>query len=144
MAFTTLIDTPVVAIVALLPGNCLGAAAVLLACAGISSAIGVAVLSLRDWPERRHLADLLVIPVLGVLYIVQLVKGINLSLNPSHVSAVHLQALLVIVSFLIAIVREWQMIGARERADLLTRQPHLWLAPNVQGHPRDIQMRHDT
>ena len=113
MAFTTLIDTPVVAIVALLPGNCLGAAAVLLACAGISSAIGVAVLSLRDWPERRHLADLLVIPVLGVLYIVQLVKGINLSVNPSHVSAVHLQALLVIVSFLIAIVREWQMIGAR-------------------------------
>jgi hypothetical protein len=99
--------------VALLPGNSLGVASVLLACAGISSTSGMAVLSLRDWPGRRHLAGLLIIPVLGVLYIVQLVNGINLSLHPSDASAVHLQALLVIVFFLIAIARAWQMIGAR-------------------------------
>jgi hypothetical protein len=113
VAFTTLINTLVVALVALLPGNSLGAAGVLLACAGISSAIGMAVLSLRDWPGRRHLAGILIIPVLGVLYIVQLLNGINLSLNPSNASAVHLQALLVIVFFLIAIARAWRMIGAR-------------------------------
>ena len=135
VAFTTLINTLVVALVALLPGNSLGVGAMFLAGAGISSTIGMAVLSLRDWPGRRHLGGLVIIPVLGVFYICQLVNGINLSLNPSETSAVHLQALLVIVFFLIAIARAWQMIGARNTrvtamiSDLLWNQIPLPLLP---------------
>jgi hypothetical protein len=129
VAFTTLIDTLAVALVALLPGNSVGVAGVLLACAGISSTIGMAVLSLRDWPGRPHLGGLVIIPVLGVLYICQLLNGVNLSLNTRNTAAVHLQALLVIVFFIIAIARAWQMIGARNTrvtamiSDLL-RQPN--------------------
>jgi hypothetical protein len=64
------------------------------ACTGISSTIGMIVLSRRDWPGRRHLWSLVIIPVLGALYIVQLLNGINLLLRPSDPSPVHVQALL--------------------------------------------------
>lgn len=113
VAFTSLLDALVVALVALLPGSSLGTASVFLACTGISSTIGMAVLTLRDWPGRRHLWGLVIIPVLGVLYVLQLLNGINMWLSPRDTSAVHVQALLVIVFFMIAIARAWQMIGAR-------------------------------
>jgi hypothetical protein len=113
VAFTTLFDALVVALVALLPGTSLGTASVGLACTGISATIGMAVLCLRDWPGRRHLWGLVIIPVLGVLYVVQLLNGINMLQSPKGTSAVHVQALLVIVFFMIAIARAWRMIGAR-------------------------------
>ena len=113
VAFTALFDALVVALVALLPGNSLGTASVFLACTGISATIGMAVLTLRDWPGRRHLWGLLVIPVLGLLYVLQLLNGLNMLASPNDISPVHLQALLVIVFFMIAIARAWQMIGAR-------------------------------
>jgi len=113
VAFTALFDALVVALVALLPGNSLGTASVFLACTGISATIGMAVLTVRDWPGRRHLWGLLVIPVLGVLYVLQLLNGLNMLASPRGTSAVHFQALLVIVFFMIAIARAWQMIGAR-------------------------------
>jgi len=53
----------------------------------------MAVLSVRDWTGRRHLARLAVIPVPGVLYV--------------------LQALLLIIFFMIAAYRAWQMIGGQ-------------------------------
>jgi hypothetical protein len=64
-------------------------------------------------PTRRHLWSLVIIPVLGALYLLQLLNGINLLLRPSDPSPVHVQALLVIIFFMIAIYRAWQMIGAR-------------------------------
>jgi len=113
VAFTTLIDALAVALAALLPGRNLGTASVLLAGAGLSATAGLAVLSLRDWPGRRHLAGLAVIPVLGVLYILQLLTGISLLQRPSHPGPVHAQALLLIIFFVIATYRAWQMIGGQ-------------------------------
>jgi hypothetical protein len=113
VAFTTLIDALVVALVALLPGNNLGDGIVILACAGISSTIGRTVLALRNWPARRHLWGLVIIPVLGFLYILQLLNGIDL-LHPTDPDPIHRQALLVIIFFVIAIYRAWQMIGVRD------------------------------
>jgi hypothetical protein len=113
VAFTTLMNTLVVALVALLPGNSLGAGAVILAFTGISATIGMAALSLRHWPPGRDLWGLLIIPALGVLYVLQLLNGLDMLRRPSDPSAVHFQALLVIVFFVIAIARAWQMIGAR-------------------------------
>ena len=91
-------------------------ASVFLACTGISATIGMAVLTLRDWPGRRHLWGLAIIPALGVLYIPQQLNGLNMLASPKDISAVHFQALLVIVFFMIAIARAWQMIGARNTA----------------------------
>jgi hypothetical protein len=120
VAFTTLIDALIVALAALIPGNSLGTASVFLACTGISSTIGMTVLSLRDWPGRRHLWSLVIIPVLGALYVLQLLNGINLLLRPSDPGPGHFQALLVIIFFMIAIYQAWQMIGARNTRMLAT------------------------
>jgi hypothetical protein len=114
VAFTTLITTLVIALAALLPSTNLGTAAVILAGAGISSTIGMTVISLRDRPGRHHLWGLAIIPVLGVLYLLQLHSGINLLQHPRNPNPVHFEALLVIIFFMIAIYRAWQMIGARD------------------------------
>lgn len=118
VAFTTLINALVIAIVALLPGRDLGTAAVILSGAGISSTIGLSVLSLHAWPGRRQRWSLVIIPVLGLLHALQLESGIDLWHHPGNPGPVHFEALLVIILFMIAIARAWQMIGARNTRTL--------------------------
>lgn len=112
-AITTLTNTLVISLVALMPGEDLGGAAVILAGIGISSTIGMAVISLRNWPGHRHLWALVIIPALGILYALQLANGINLLLRPDSRNSVQSQALLVLIFFPIAVARAWNMIGAR-------------------------------
>jgi hypothetical protein len=114
VAFTTLINALVIALGALLPGENLGTAAVILSCAGISATIGMAVVSLRDRPGRHHYWGLAIIPVLGILYSLQLDSGINLLMHPRNPSPVHFEAALAIIFFMVAIARAWHMIGARD------------------------------
>jgi hypothetical protein len=114
VAFTTLINALVIAVVALLPGENLGTAAVVLSGVGLSSTIGLTVLSLRHWPGRRHLWGLVIIPVLGLLYALQLRSGLQLLRRPADQSPVRFEAWLVIVFFLVAIARAWHMIGSRD------------------------------
>jgi hypothetical protein len=113
VAFTTLINALVIALAALLPGKNLGSAMVILSGAGISATIGLIVLSFHDRPGRRDLWGLVIIPALGVLYALQLRSGIDLLQRPGNPSPVHLETRLVIISFMVAIARSWQMIGAR-------------------------------
>jgi hypothetical protein len=130
VAFTTLINTLVIALAALLPGKNLGLAMVILAGVGISATIGLIVLILRNRPMRRDLLGLIIVPVLGVLYALQLRNGINLLAHPSNPSPVRFETLLLIVFFLVAITRAWQMIGARSTriaavlGDMLRERQH--------------------
>jgi hypothetical protein len=130
VAFTTLINALVVALAALVPGENLGIAMVSLAGAGISATIGLTVLSLRSPPVRRDLLGLLIVPVLGALYALQLATGIDLLQHPSSASPVRFETLLMIVFFLVAITKAWQMIGARSTrvtavvSDLLRERQH--------------------
>jgi hypothetical protein len=114
VAFATLINALVIALAALIPGQSLGIAAVIMSAAGISSTLGMAIVSLRNRPGRDQLRRLLIIPVLGVLYILQLRGGIRLLEHPRNSSPVNFESLLVIIFFVIAIARAWQMIGARD------------------------------
>jgi hypothetical protein len=146
VAFTTLIDALAVALAALLPGRSLGTASVYLACAGISATAGLAVLSLRDWPGRRHLGRLAVIPVLAVLYILQLVAGISLLQRPSDPGPVHALALMLIIFFLIATYRAWQMIGGQSTQLLalaaeLVREPGTTAAVPAPPQPAATRPR---
>jgi hypothetical protein len=113
VAFTTLIDALAVTLAALLPGSNLGTASVFLAGAGISATAGLAVLSLRDWPGRRHLGGLGCHPRARRPVHPQLLNGISLLQRPSDPGPVHAQALLVIIFFVIATYRAWQMICGR-------------------------------
>ena len=130
VAITTLINGLIIAFVALLPGQNLGTTTVILAAVGLSVTTGLIVISLHHWPGRRGLWGLVIIPVLGGLYALQLRSGIDLLQHPRSPSPVHFQALLVIIFFIVAIGRAWQMIGARHTgvvaalSDLLReRQP---------------------
>jgi hypothetical protein len=146
VAITTLINALIVALVALLPGQNLGTATVVLAIVGLSVTIGLIVLSLHNWPGRHHLWGLLIIPVLGGLYALQLRSGLDLLHHPRNPSPVNFQALLVIIFFILAIGRAWQMIGARHTGmvatviDLLReRQPQqTTVIPNKTDDTTDL------
>jgi len=113
-AFTALIPALVISLFALLPGQRLGTVAVITAGGGISPTIGMTVLSLRGRPGRRQLAGLAVIPVIGLLYILQLLNGIDLMVHPKDLDAIQSQGVLVVVFFVIAIARAWRLLGARD------------------------------
>jgi hypothetical protein len=66
VAFTALLDALVIALAALLPRPNLGDASVVLGCTGISSPIGMTVISRRARPKGRQIWDLAILPVLGV------------------------------------------------------------------------------
>jgi hypothetical protein len=144
VAITTLMNALIVALVALLPGQNLGTATVILAAVGLSVTTGLIVLSLHHWPGRRDLWGLVIIPVLGVLYALQLRSGIDLLQHPSNPGPVHFQALLVIIFFIVAIGRAWQMIGARHTgmlaavSDLLRERQHEPTTIHTNGVDEDM------
>ena len=144
-AFTALIPGLVVSLLALLPGQGMGTIAVITAAGGISPTIGMTVLSLRGRPGRRQLASLTVIPVIGLLYILQLLNGIDLILHPSDLGAIQSQGILMVVFFVIAIARAWQLIGIHDTSlaavvgDLVRerQQTSASAPPNVNDTTRD-------
>jgi hypothetical protein len=135
-AFSALINTLVIALIALLPGTRLGPASVALAAAGLASTTGLIILLWREHKERIRPGQVVLLVGLIVLYGLQLANGLSLNgSSPREVNAVDNQAVLAIVFFLFAIARAWQLVGARDTsllstvADLAQRQarqhPHL-------------------
>jgi hypothetical protein len=114
VAFTALTPALVISLFALLPGHSFGTIAVITAVGGISPTIGMTVLSLRGHPGLRQLGSLIVIPGVGLLYVFQLLNGITLMQHPADLGAVQTQGILVVVFFLIAIARAWQLIGVHD------------------------------
>jgi hypothetical protein len=112
-AFTVLIDALVVSLTALLPGDSVGTAALAASIAGLSTTVGLTVLSIQRWPGRRYLRNLVAIPFLAAAYLIQLLDSTRLLAGAAKPGALRTQAVLVIVFFLIAIARAWQLIGAR-------------------------------
>jgi hypothetical protein len=112
-AFTALIDALVVSLTALLPGDIVGTAALAASVAGLSTTAGLTVLSTRRWPGRRYLRDLVAIPFLAAACLIQLLDSAHLLTGTARPGALRTQAVLVIVFFLIAIARAWQLIGGR-------------------------------
>jgi hypothetical protein len=112
-AFSALIDALVVSLTALLPGHSVGIAALAASIGGLSTTAGLTILAIQRRPGRRHLRDLAVIPFLAAAYLIQLLDSTRLLTGTLGPGALQTQAILVIVFFLIAIARAWQLIGAR-------------------------------
>jgi hypothetical protein len=110
-----LLTALVVSLTAFIPGNAVGIGALATSATGFSTTIGLTILSIWRWPGIRHLIDLAAIPLLGAAYVVQFINGLHLPSMPDGSTALRTQAILVIVFFLIAIGRAWQLIGGRER-----------------------------
>jgi hypothetical protein len=113
LAFSVLINALVLSLYALLPGQNLAVAGLVLALAGVSSTLGLALLALRD-PELRTRRVGLGLRFAGLLglYGVQLLESLSLDSRPHASGPVSTDCTLVIVCFLIAIDRAWELLGA--------------------------------
>lgn len=119
-AFSALVNTLVIALVALMPGTGLGEASIILAAAGLSTSAGLIILLYRERQERIRPGQVIVLVILIVLYALELVYGILLNASPRNVNQVGNLATLAIFFYLFAIARAWQMVGARDTGLLST------------------------
>ena len=113
-AFSALISTLVIALVALLPGASLGEAGTIVAAAGLATTVGLCLLLLREHQERLRPTDVTMLVILLALYGLQLANALQLDGSPRNVSDVSQQGVLLIGFFIFGIVRSWQLVGARD------------------------------
>lgn len=119
-AFSALVNTLVMALIALLPGVSLGPASIALAVAGLATTAGLVVLLWREHRREIQLSQVSLLAVLLVLYGLELVNGFQLNGSARHLNTLNNQALLAIGFFLFAIARAWQIVGARSTSLLST------------------------
>jgi hypothetical protein len=112
-AFSALVNTLVLALVALLPGASLGQTATVLAAIGLSSTTGLLVVLFREHQAPIRRDQVLLLVALLVLYGLELANGIALAESPRVVSHVNSLGVLSIIFFGFAIARAWQLVGAR-------------------------------
>jgi hypothetical protein len=113
-AFSALVNTLVIALVALLPGASLGDAGIILAGAGLGTTAALIVLLYREHREKIGRADVRMLAILLVLYGLQLANAVELDGAPREVSAISRHGALAILFFLFGIARSWQLVGARD------------------------------
>ena len=119
-AFSALVNTLVIALVALMPGTGLGLASIILASAGLSTSAGLIIILYREHQERIRPGQIFLLVLLIVLYGLELGYGIVLDGSPRDVNQVSNLGTLAIFFYLFAIARAWQLVGARETG-LLSR-----------------------
>ena len=128
-AFAALLNTLIIALAALLPGENLGPAGVILSAIAISSIIGLAIVGLRTGPRRRHPAGLIRLAALLVVFGLQLLNALHLLSHTHDPGSIHTEAALFLALFVIAIDRAWELVDARETRLLpvlagLLQRPH--------------------
>ncbi len=127
-AFSALVDTLVIALVALLPGASFGTTVLILAAAGVSTTAGLVIVLWREHRERIRPGAVFMLVALLVLYGLQLANGVELGSSPHSVSLIGNQGGLIIGFFVFAIARAWELVGARDSGLLsavaaMTRRP---------------------
>jgi hypothetical protein len=128
-AFSALVNTLVIALVALMPGTGLGYTSIIVAGAGLSTSAGLIILLYREQQEPIRPGQIILLAILIVLYGLELVYGILLNASPRDVNQVSNLGTLAIIFYLFAIARAWQLVGARDTG-LLSR-----IAEMAQRHP---------
>lgn len=111
-AFSALINSLIIALVALLPDEHLGVPVVSLSAVGVSSTIGLAILFYRKRPAKIRPSQLLLLAVPVFLYSLELINGIALQRSPHNLGDVGNQGGLAIGFFVFAIARAWELVGA--------------------------------
>jgi len=112
-AFSALVNTMVIALVALLPRADLGEASLILAAAGLATTAGLILVLYREHGTVKR-GDAAMFLIMLILYGLQLANGIKLNAAPHDVNGVDNQGVLAIGFFLFGIARAWQLVGARD------------------------------
>jgi len=129
-ALTAFLNALVISLFALIPGRKIGLTAVIVGVLGL--AVVAALLSLwrvrhARWATARDAVFLL---GLVVVFIVQMITGVQIIAQPADSGNVNQIAVLVIVCFLIGIARAWELIGGpsigltREVTAMISGQNH--------------------
>jgi Na+/H+ antiporter NhaD/arsenite permease-like protein len=111
-ALTAFIDALAVSLFSLIPGHKIGPAAVAAASAGIVF-VAAALLSLIRTHQlrRKVLFDVVFLFGLLIVFVVQLINGADVLVQPRNPGAVDTIASMVVICFLIGIARSWELIG---------------------------------
>jgi hypothetical protein len=112
-AFSALVNTLVIALVALLPDARLGDAGIILAGAGLATTAGLIIVLYWELGRTIGRGDVRMLAILLMLYVLQLVNAVQLDGAPHDVSGISRQGGLSILFFLFGIARSWQLVGAR-------------------------------
>jgi hypothetical protein len=112
-AFSALVNTLVIALVGLLPGASLGDAGIILSGAGLATTAALVIVLYREHQQRIHRGDVRMLAVLFVLYGLQLINAVQLEGPARGAGGIDRQGGLAILFFIFAIVRSWQLVGAR-------------------------------
>jgi hypothetical protein len=132
-AFSALVNTLILALVALMPGTGLGLASIILGAAGLSTSAGLIILLYRDAAERITPGQIVLLAILIVLYALELAYGVQLDASPRDLNQVSNLGTLAIFFYLFAVARAWQLVGARDTG-LLSRVAEM--AQRHSGHAR--------
>ena len=111
-AFAALIGPLVVSLAALIPGTGLATACIIVSGSGIVSAIGLGAFLVRRHTEPIRARQVVLLLALAALYVLVLLDGLRLRDDPGNTSAVSGLATLVIILFVLAIARAWELVGA--------------------------------
>jgi len=133
VAFSALINALVISLFALIPGTDLGTTVLLVGAISVSSCVALGIVLFREEPAgapRRQQIRLLGLQ--GLVFVYEIVIGIQLAGSPHHVGYVQTVAVVTIVLFLVGIARAWQLIGARDNG-LITQVAHTLRARGTEG-----------
>jgi hypothetical protein len=143
-ALTAFTNALIISLFALVPGHKIGPTAVVVAVVGLGF-VAAALLTLRGLREARlgTVRDLVFLIGLIATFVIQLIQGVEVSLQPANSGDVNTIAILVIVCFLIGIQRAWELIGGpsigltREVSELVREHNHEAAAPQdaQEGQP---------
>lgn len=111
-ALTAFLNALVIALFALLPGEKIGGTAVSVSLVGLAFVLASLLSLVRVYgAPRREWRDALFLVGLVVVFVLELISGIEVVKHPQDASAVDRIAILVIICFLIGIARSWELIG---------------------------------
>ncbi len=109
VAFTNALT---VSLFALIPGHTIGDTTVAVAAVGLAFIVGSLLSLIRLRQVRwRTLHDGLFLIGLAVVFVIQLIDGLDVSVHPGDAGAVDTIAILVVVCFLVGIGRSWDLVG---------------------------------